>query len=56
MEQFLRDFGTLMRAHEGKVFGTFNFTFPKASLDGSDLQITLPYPDWSKIGSIPAKR
>jgi hypothetical protein len=56
MEQIIRDFGALMQAHEGQVFGTFDLTFPKANPNGSDVRFELTYPDWKNIGSIPAKR
>jgi hypothetical protein len=56
MEKFITDLGTLMRTHEGRVTGTFDLTFPKANPNGGDVHFTLTFPDWSKIGSIPAKR
>jgi hypothetical protein len=57
MQKFLTDLGALMQSHEGQVTGTFDLTFPKAdSYNGGDLHVILTYPDWSKIGSIPAAR
>jgi hypothetical protein len=57
MEKFLTNLGTLMQAHGGQVTGTFDLTFLKADPNnGGDVHVTLTYPDWSKIGSIPAAR
>jgi hypothetical protein len=57
MQKFLTDLGALMQSHEGQVTGTFDLTFPKADpYNGGDLHVILTYPDWSKIGSIPATR
>jgi hypothetical protein len=56
MEKFLRDFGKVMQENEGRVTGKFDFTFPNEGPDGSAVHISLVYPDWSNIGSVPAKR
>ena len=56
MKEFLLDFGRIMQEHEGRVTGTFDLMFPNAGPDRSDVRVTLTYPDWSRIGSIPAPR
>jgi hypothetical protein len=56
MKEFLLDFGRIMQEHEGRVTGTFDLMFPNAGPGRSDVRVTLTYPDWSRIGSIPAPR
>jgi len=56
MKEVLLDFGRFMQEHEGQVTGTFYLTFPNAGPDRRNVSVTLTYPDWSRIGSIPAPR
>jgi hypothetical protein len=56
IKEFLQDFGRLMRENEGRVTGKFDLAFPNEGPDGSAVHVSLVYPDWSSIGSVPAKR
>ena len=46
----------IMAEYEGRVAGKMDLVFLGSAPDGSDETTRLDFPDWNRIGSIPASQ